>query len=192
MRAMAAAIVAGHDDVTFQALAKASGVPERTLYRYYPAKGELSSAFWVWLNERLGMPPPPQSPEELLAQVPEVFAAFDKDEALVRAMLHDAEGRATRLAKISARRQKLEKALGEVLEGLESAQRRRLLAGVQALFSAAAWETMKDYCGVTASEAADAAQWGIGVMIAAARREAQANRKRKGADGKTSKGTRKI
>lgn len=179
MRAIAELIKEGKGEVTFSALAKASRVPERTIYRYFDTKDELFTAFWKWLNDQLGMPPPPATPAELVAQVPALFAAFESDEVLVRAMLHDAQGRATRMGKTAVRQAKLQTALAEVLVPLKPVERRRLLASVQALLSAAGWETMKDYCDTTSVEAADAAQWAIGVLIAEARRQSRTTSDRK-------------
>lgn len=169
MQGLAGLLTAG-EDVTFRALAQVSGVPERTLYRYYPSKDALLAAFWIWLNDRLGMPPPPRSPRELIDNIATIFAAFAAGEPLIRAMLHDPHGRATRLAYAEARRQRLRDALGPVLTPLDGPARTRLLASVQVLISAAGWETMKDYGCVTSQEAADAAQWAVAALIAAAGR----------------------
>lgn len=170
MQGLAALLTAGGSDVTFRALAQASNVPERTLYRYYPSKDALLAAFWTWLNDRLGMPPPPRSPEELVENIGGIFAAFAAGEPLIRAMLHDPHGRATRLAHAEARRARLRNALQPVLAPLDAAARRRLLAAIHVLISAAGWETMKDYGRVTSEEATEAAQWAVTTLIAEAGR----------------------
>ncbi|MEQ1956243.1 TetR/AcrR family transcriptional regulator [Mesorhizobium sp. CN2-181] len=172
MRGVADILATGNGDVTFKALATASGVPERTIYRHYATKEVVLSSFWSWMNERLGMPAPPRSPEELVEQVPAVFEAFQAGEPLVRAMLHDPHGRTARLGGGDARREKFGEALKDVLAGLELSDRTRLLASVQVLFSAAGWETMKDYWGLSSPEAADAAQWAIQALIEHAKRSA--------------------
>lgn len=169
MQGLAGLLTAQGSDVTFRALAQASGVPERTLYRYYPSKEALLAAFWTWLNDRLGMPPPPRSPEDLIANIAGIFAAFAAGEPLIRAMLHDPHGRTTRLDHAEARRARLRTALQPVLAPLEARARRRLLATVQVLISAAGWETMRDYSRVTSEEATDAAQWAVATLIAEAR-----------------------
>jgi len=171
MRGLADLLASASGDVTFRALSQASGVPERTIYRHYATKEAVFSEFWMWLNTRLGMPAPPKSPEDLVEQVPVVFAAFEAGEPLVRAMLHDAHGRATRLAHTEARRAKLRDALGDILVALEPADQRRLLSSIQVLFSAAGWENMKDYWDNTSDQAADAAQWAIRALIAQAQRK---------------------
>jgi AcrR family transcriptional regulator len=168
LRGLAEVLTSSQDDVTFRAVAEASHVPERTIYRYFDTKEAVFSAFWVWLNERLGVPAPPQSPQQLIDQVPALFAAFESEAPLVRAMLHHRHGRSTRLANTEARRVRLTAALKPLLTQLQPVSRRRLLAGVQVLYSAAGWETMKDYWGLSADQAADAAQWAIGALIAQA------------------------
>jgi AcrR family transcriptional regulator len=178
MQGVASVLISG-DGVTFRALAEASGVPERTVYRHFETKEAVFNAFWTWANERLGMPAAPRTAEELIDQVPALFAAFESGEPLVRAMLHDPHGRATRTAHAEARRDRLRAALKDVLGPLTAAERRRLLASAQALISAAGWETMKDYWGLTSAEAADAAQWAVRVLVAEARRGNRRSPKRR-------------
>ncbi|MFI0849423.1 hypothetical protein [Mesorhizobium sp. IMUNJ 23232] len=169
MRGVADILASGSGDVTFKALAVVSGVPERTIYRHYATKEAVLSSFWGWMNERLGMPAPPRSAQELVEQVPLVFGAFQAGEPLVRAMLHDPHGRTARLGSGEARREKFSEALKDVLAGLDLSERMRLLASVQVLFSAAGWETMRDYWDLSSPEAADAAQWAIQALIEHAR-----------------------
>ena len=170
MQGLAGLLTRG-EDVTFRTLAEAAGVPERTLYRYYASKEALLSAFWLWLNDRLGMPAPARSPDELVANIATIFAAFAAGEPLVRAMLHDPHGRATRLAQRDVRRQRLREALQDVLTPLDAVTRKRLLVSIHALISASGWETMQDYGRVTSGEAADAAQWAVKALIMAAKRK---------------------
>lgn len=167
MHGLAGLLTSG-TEVTFRNLAAAAGVPERTLYRHYPSKDALLAAFWIWLNDRLGMPPPPRSSKELIDGIAAIFGAFAAGEPLIRAMLHDPHGRATRLAHAEARRKRLQTALAPV--PIDATLRKRLLTALPALISAAGWETMQDYAGVTSKEAADAAQWAVAALIAAAQR----------------------
>jgi AcrR family transcriptional regulator len=156
-------------DVTFDLLARESGVPQRTLYRYFENREALFGAFWRWVNELIEMPALPKTPDEVVSHIPALYAAFDRDEALVRAMMHDPHGRAVRAANAEARRRKFQEALKPVVDTLPEAEATRLLASVTVLCSATGWESMKDnwqLSGVTASEAA---QWAVKALIESAR-----------------------
>src|SRR5687768_10324645 len=82
MTGLAALLRRGEDDVTFELVALESGVPQRTLYRYFANKEALFSAFWPWINARIETPARPKSPDEVVSHIPALFAAFDRDEAL--------------------------------------------------------------------------------------------------------------
>ena len=169
MAGLAALLRRGEDDVTFELVALESGVPQRTLYRYFANKEALFSAFWPWINAGIETPARPGSPDEVVSHIPALFAAFDRDDALVRAMLHNPHGRAVRLANADVRRAKFENALREVTEGMPEAGAKRLLSAVTALCSASGWEAMKDNWGLTGPAAADAAQWAVRALIKEAR-----------------------
>jgi AcrR family transcriptional regulator len=175
LQAVAELLRHSHEEVTFEAVARESGVPQRTLYRHFPNKEALFSAFWRWLNEQIETPTLPTSPEEVVSQIPALFAAFDRDEALVRAMLHHPSGRAVRLAHAEARRHKFAQALREITERLTEDPAQRLLASVTVLCSASGWETMRDNWDLSGIAAAEAAQWAVQALIDNARELARTN-----------------
>jgi AcrR family transcriptional regulator len=156
-------------DVTFDLVARESGVPQRTLYRYFENREALFGRFWRWVNDFIEVPPLPTSPDEVVSHVSALFEAFDRDEALVRAMMHDPHGRAVRAANADARRRKFSAALKFVVDELPQEDAARLLASVTVLCSAAGWESMKDNWGLSGPAAADAAQWAVKELIEAAR-----------------------
>lgn len=172
MEAVAALLRNGATDVTFDLVARESGVPQRTLYRHFENKEELFGAFWRWTNAAIDMPATPKSPQAVIEHIPALFAAFDRDEPLVRAMLHNPYGRAVRLAHAEARRNKFAEALREVTDSLPDDAGRRLLASVTALCSASGWETMKDNWQLSGETAAEAAQWAVSALIDEARKQA--------------------
>jgi AcrR family transcriptional regulator len=176
MQSIARQLQDGVDDLTFRRLAELSGVPERTLFRYYPSKSALMEAFWTWLNAKLEMPAPPDTPDEFADQVPALFAAFETDDPLVRAMLHDRNGRETRVDHAPARRERLRLALQDLLAGLTPEEQTNLLASVQLLASAAGWESMKDNWDLTGEQAAKAAQWAVKALLATVGADRSADR----------------
>ncbi len=157
-------------EVTFELLAKESRVPQRTLYRYFQSRDELFGAFWRWVNELIKVPPLPTTPDEVVSHIPALFDAFDRDEALVRAMMHDPHGRAVRVANAGARRNKFSKALRPVIETMPEAEAMSLLASVTVLCSATGWESIKDNWRLSGAEAAEAAQWAVKALIKSARK----------------------
>jgi AcrR family transcriptional regulator len=161
-------------DVTFDLVAKESGVPQRTLYRYFENREALFGTFWRWVNEHIAVPPLPTSPEEVVSHVTALFEAFDRDEALVRAMTHDPHGRAVRVANSEARRNKFSHALKPILDDLPAAEAMHLLASVTVICSATGWESMRENWQLSGSSAAQAAEWALKELIEAARRRGRA------------------
>jgi AcrR family transcriptional regulator len=167
MEAVAKLMRAG-SEVTFDLVAREAGIPQRTLYRHFENKDALLGAFWLWANDRMAMPAAPMRPEELAHYAGELFRAFERDEPLVRALMHDPLGRDVRKANAEARRLKFERALEPVLSSLGEPGATRLLASITAICSANGWEMMKDNWGLGAEEAAGAARWAVTALVEAA------------------------
>lgn len=172
MEGLAALLRGGEQEITFDLLARVSGVPVRTVYRYFENKEALFAAFWTWVNQAIEMPPPPADAEEILLHIPMLFAAFDRDEALVRAMMHNPHGRDARARNAEARRTKFAVALAAVLDPLAEGTRQNLLATVTVLCSASGWESMKDNWRLSGTAAAEAAQWAVKALLDEAHRNA--------------------
>jgi AcrR family transcriptional regulator len=160
-----AALLRRGNDVTFDLVAKESGVPQRTLYRYFENREALFGTFWRWANELIEMPAHPTTPDEVVSHIPALFAAFDRDETLVRAMMHDPRGRAVRVANADGRRRKFAAALKPIIETLPNAEATQLLASVTVLCSATGWESMKDNWQLSGAAAAEASQWAVRALI---------------------------
>jgi AcrR family transcriptional regulator len=158
-----------HADFTLDTIARDAGVERRTLFRHFATREALLEAFWVWINERVTARTLPASLDELLAAPRETFARFDDEDLVIRASLHTQAGRAMRMAAIPARRQAFRDALHDATRGASAADRRRLEAAAHALYSASAWEAMRDYAGITGAEAGDAAAWALAILVDAVR-----------------------
>jgi AcrR family transcriptional regulator len=156
-------------ELTLEAVAAEAGVERRTIFRHFATREALLEAFWVWINARIAPSTLPDSLDELIAAPRATFAKFDGEEGVIRASLHSAAGRAMRMAAVPARRAAFRTALREATRGAAAAERRRLEAVVHALYSASAWEAMRDYAGVTGRQAGDAAAWAIALLVEAVR-----------------------
>lgn len=158
-------------EVSIDAVAVEAGVERRTVFRQFASREALFDAFWMWFNTRLDLKLAPDDPAEL-AQAPRAaFARFDEAEGVTRASLHSRSGRAMRERTTAARREAFARALVPLLEGRPEAERRRVTALAHLLYSAPAWEVMKDFGGLTGAEAGEAASWALELILSAITRD---------------------
>ena len=155
-------MTAGAEDITFDAVSRASGVPLRTVYRHFPNRAALRDAFWGWLNDAIEVPDPPRTPADLPAYGRALFAAFDRQAALVRAFIHTAAGRDIRSAGTAARQEKFRRALAPLLADLSPETGHALLAAVMSLCSASGWENMR---AIGEAEAGDVVAWSLAALV---------------------------
>ena len=156
---------------SFDDLAREAGVSRRTIFRHFRDKDALLDAFWARTNEKLGVQFWPEKEDDLVAIPPELFAALDRNEGVVRASNVSVAGRELRLRANDRRQVAFRKSLEIVSRGLGPVRRRQLEALVHLLFSPAAWQTMKDHWGLTGREAGEASAWAIQALLKAARHD---------------------
>ncbi len=161
--------------LNIETLADISGVNRRTIFRHFPTKEDLLSAFWKSANASLGVQFWPQSEADLVELPPDLFAALDRIEGIVRASHSSSAGRQMRLRANAERQAAFEKSLAGIAADLPPERAKQLLASVQLMFSATAWQTMKDYWGLSGKDAGKATAWAIGALLDAARAEARQN-----------------
>jgi AcrR family transcriptional regulator len=165
-----AELAAAGDDLTFAKVAKASGVPERTVYRHFPDRAALLTAAYEWINRRLGLTGDrPSSADEAVDLVRRSFPGFDEVAPVLRELLVAPEGLLARLSVNDERRAAAVALVEAEAPGLDEADTRRVAAAVQLLTSAAAWQGLRDYWAMDGTEAADAAALAIELLLAGAR-----------------------
>lgn len=155
-------------------VARVAGVQERTVYRHFANKEALLDALWSWVNQQAGFTTFPTDEHELVEQPRTVFAGFDEIEGIVRASLISRTGREMRLRQAVERRKAFAHCLQAATAGLPAERARQAVAVVHLLYSAPAWQTMKDFAEMTGVEAGGAASWAIATLLDALRREAAA------------------
>ena len=160
-------------NISFDQLAEESGVERRTVFRHFPNKEALLDAFWGWLDARINDKNLPTRLSDLLTLPERTFKGFDAQQGIIRASLHTQSGREMRLRSVPQRRKAFKAALQGVTDGLPPREVARAEAAVQALFSAATWETLRDYCGLSGKEAGQTVSWAIWVIIEKLKRDAR-------------------
>ena len=107
---------------------------------------------------------------QLLALIDRSFRTFDEHPELIKAMLHTRHGRAARLSENDQRRAMAERCVDDAIPGLDPDRRRQAAAATQLLFSAAAWEVLRDYWDMNGEEAAATASLALTAMLEGLRR----------------------
>jgi AcrR family transcriptional regulator len=155
------------EDISTELIARKAGVERRTLFRHFAAKDDLLAAFWGWLNARIGVSTTPETLREIVDGPRGAFPRFDAYEALIRAALHSRTGRDMRRGTVANRRASFAHALAPAVASLPASEAGKVEALAHLLFSAPAWEVLKDYGGLTGAQAGETASWAIEVILSA-------------------------
>lgn len=158
------------DPLTFANVAKASGVPERTLYRYFPTREALLAAVFSWANERIGFDGAlPRTQADIVSLVRRAFPGFDTIAPVVRELLLAPEGRLARLANKSERQRASLALVRKEAPGLDVRSARRVAAVLQLLAMAPTWQVLREYWDMDGEEAAEAAALAVELLLEGAR-----------------------
>lgn len=157
----------GLDALSFAAIAERAGVQERTVYRHFATRQDLLTAFWAWVNDQAGIAGFPASEADLRRLPPEVYARFDGQAGLMRALVFSEAGRQFRLAVNDQRQAAYRQILGDRLKDQPPEVADRLCALVQLLYSATAWATMRDCWPLDGRAAGETVAWAIDRLLAA-------------------------
>ncbi len=155
------------DEISIDAVSQKAGIQRRTVFRHFPTKSDLLTAFWPWLNARMGTVAEPQTLAELLDGPKVAFPKFDAHENAIRAALHSRTGRELRMGSVPSRRATFGAALAPAIASCSPDDARKAEAIAHLLYSAPAWEVLKDYGGLTGDEAGETASWALKVILSA-------------------------
>ncbi|TBB81087.1 TetR/AcrR family transcriptional regulator [Rhizobium ruizarguesonis] len=155
------------DDIAMEAIAAEAGVQRRTIFRHFESKEELLRAFWPWLNARIGASIKPVTREDISGGPRQAFPLFEEHEAAIRAALHSRTGREMRAGTIADRRRDFSAALAPALDKSSKWERQKIEALAHLLYSASAWEVLKDYGGLDGTQAGEAASWALELILSA-------------------------
>ncbi|MEB3044751.1 TetR/AcrR family transcriptional regulator [Rhizobium mulingense] len=160
-------------DISMDDVAKSAGVERRTVFRHFATKEALFDAFWIFINEGMNAQTLPSTLDELVHAPIDMFQQFDKNQGVIRASIHTPAGYAMRMRRIAARRKAFKQCFTAAEMEPASENGKRAEALFHLLYSAGAWEILKDYAGLTGQEAGEAASWAMQVILKAAKPDAQ-------------------
>ena len=165
------AIMTAGADLTYEAVAAGADVRERTVYRYFPTKGDLEAALWAWILDNLThVDFGARTTDELVAALHRSFAGFDAGAPLIQGMLHSPQGLAVRLRQQSERRVMFEACARSALPGVPATVTHDVAATLQVLYSAPTWETLRTFWGMDGAQAAAVVEFAIRALLAGAGR----------------------
>jgi AcrR family transcriptional regulator len=165
MEAMADLVASsGAENLTHATVARAAQVAERTLYRHFPTKDALWDAFLEWVSEQVGVSEFPHNEQELIAAVPAMFHKFDEHENLLSNCLRSRAWSEVWLRGRHGWRESVQEAVQNG-DKVDREKAKQIGAVVQLLFSGVAWKALKDHCGLTGEEAAQAVQTSISALM---------------------------
>lgn len=157
------------EEFSFSEIARVAGVKERTVYRHFPSKTALVEGLCVWYQQRVSYGDFARTEADLLAKPLQMFRAFDENERLARALWASPQGREFRLSNVEDRKAGIKAAIADAVVGLPPRQARWIAAVMHVLLSSATWQTMKDYWGLSGTEAGKASAMAMELLLNAVR-----------------------
>jgi AcrR family transcriptional regulator len=154
------------DDVSMDDLARDAGLSRRTIYRYFPTRGDLLAAAGDWIRDELLALPIEIGDEGIVGSFQLAAKKLEQRPRLARALLHTATGRAVRSGYRSARAEAIRHALRQEVPGLARGELDRAAGVLSYLCSSSAWIAIQDDAGLGAHAAQAAVVWAIESLLA--------------------------
>ena len=159
--AAATQVIEAGEQPSMRAVAQAAAIAERTLYRYFASLEQLHAALMPVLRERASAPMA-ESVDGLADYVRRLFATFDQNQRLARALL--TAPWAPRSVTRPANMQALQKIINAEFPRAPRGDRESAVASLRVLCSAASWAYLAD-CGFELAASVRHVQWNVKTVI---------------------------
>lgn len=154
----------GLANLSIPAVARMAGVSVPTIYRYFRTKRELIESLNSYIMQKSGIAAaaqPPQSPEELIALVKELFLRYEGVDEVLRAAAMSELSYEMRQQVLPRRLELIEEALRPVTDHFNETERIYLRNSVFILTTTAVIRAFKDHLNISGEEAAETVAWVI-------------------------------
>jgi len=153
------------EKLTVREVAKRANISERTVFRYYGTRVEFMDAIAIAVRERLDLPPPPSSIEEL-AEAPSVlFGRFESKSSLTKMALHPELFHRIQHSQGTLRWMGIKKLIKVYAPTCPERQRNLVAANIRFVLSASSWNYYRVYFGFNIDETIEAAELAVGAAL---------------------------
>ncbi|MCG3174795.1 MAG: hypothetical protein GMKNLPBB_03084 [Myxococcota bacterium] len=154
----------GATDFSVAEAARTAGVSVRTVHHYFPDRRACVQALAAWAEDAFGpLAAPLETPGDLPAFVRAAYERAGRNIDLTRAMYVTGLGNEVRLARLKARRAKIQEILAAL--GADPAETRRAAAVVAMLASSEAGVPLMDIHGLDLATAGEAAAEAVEAIV---------------------------
>lgn len=154
----------GTDDVSFRVIALRAGVGERTVFRYYPTRGDLLLATSAWIERTIFTRAESGSIFDVPLAIRESMEAYERRPELAYVVAETAM-RGVNGADPAPQRAEFDSMLLREVPSLGDAERRAVVAALCHLDSSATWVTMRRELDMSGRDIADAAGWAAEAIL---------------------------
>jgi AcrR family transcriptional regulator len=162
--------------LSHEAVAERAGVADRTVFRHFPTRTDLTAALWERLRDETGTRWP-STEKEIVPMIRRLFDQFERNATLVRTALRTSANSEYSVHGSAEGRTAFRRSLAGLLAKLSAAEGDRLVATAVAIYSAPFWQMLRDRGKLSAKEAREAAAIAINATIASAHASARRTRR---------------